>query len=225
MCASMRSTGCSPRSCALCSISWPSSALPFSSVALADRAWELVADNLAGWNRSNTPLRVPLALSAAAVVLRLCAFPFSLWRLPWCRALLALMHGDYAKVAPDRRRPFPGRGGQGGARRPRHQAPSKAKEKSLTHARHCPLPADRAARHQRSRRRRHGRARLGAQPVLLVDAALSRHGRHHLELAARNTSSSPFRCSSCWARCCCARASPCASTTPSPSGSPGCRAG
>ena len=29
-------------------------------IALADRAWELVSDNLSGWNRSNTPLRVPL---------------------------------------------------------------------------------------------------------------------------------------------------------------------
>ena len=28
-------------------------------IALADRAWELVSDNLSGWNRSNTPLRVP----------------------------------------------------------------------------------------------------------------------------------------------------------------------
>ena len=29
-------------------------------IALTDRSWELVSDNLSGWNRSNTPLRVPL---------------------------------------------------------------------------------------------------------------------------------------------------------------------
>ena len=28
-------------------------------ISLTDRSWELVSDNLSGWNRPNTPLRVP----------------------------------------------------------------------------------------------------------------------------------------------------------------------
>jgi TRAP-type C4-dicarboxylate transport system permease small subunit len=67
-------------------------------VALADRAWELVSDNLAGWNRSNTPLRVPLSYPQLPWFF---GFAFLLFALAVAllRALLALARGDYAKVA------------------------------------------------------------------------------------------------------------------------------
>ena len=45
--------------------------------------------------------------------------------------------------------------------------------------------SDRAARHQRPRRSRHGRAGPRAQPVLLLDAAVPGDGRHRLELERR----------------------------------------
>ncbi len=67
-------------------------------VALTDRAWELVSDNLAGWNRSNTPLRVPLPYPQLPWF-----FGFALFLLAMAiaalRALIALVRGDYAKVA------------------------------------------------------------------------------------------------------------------------------
>jgi TRAP-type C4-dicarboxylate transport system permease small subunit len=67
-------------------------------IALTDRAWELVSDNLAGWNRSNTPLRVPLPYPQLPWF-----FGFALFLLAMAiaalRALIALVRGDYAKVA------------------------------------------------------------------------------------------------------------------------------
>lgn len=67
-------------------------------LALADRSWEILADNYRGWNRSNTPLRLVLA------------YPQSLWFLGWAyfllgivlavlRILLALLKGDMATVS------------------------------------------------------------------------------------------------------------------------------
>jgi hypothetical protein len=57
-----------------------------------------VADNLQGWNRCNTPLRVPLPYPQLPWF-----FGFALFLLAIAvaalRALLALVRGDYAKVA------------------------------------------------------------------------------------------------------------------------------
>ena len=67
-------------------------------IALADRAWELVSDNLSGWNRSNTPLRVPLAYPQLPWF-----FGFALFLLAMTIAVLrssvAMVRGDYAKVS------------------------------------------------------------------------------------------------------------------------------
>jgi TRAP-type C4-dicarboxylate transport system permease small subunit len=67
-------------------------------IALADRAWELVADNLAGWNRSNTPLRVPLAYPQLPWFFGFAFFLLAL-AIAFLRATMALARGDYAKVA------------------------------------------------------------------------------------------------------------------------------
>jgi TRAP-type C4-dicarboxylate transport system permease small subunit len=67
-------------------------------LALADRSWEILADNYSGWNRSNTPLRLVLA------------YPQSLWFAGWAffllgivlallRSVAALMSGDLATVS------------------------------------------------------------------------------------------------------------------------------
>jgi TRAP-type C4-dicarboxylate transport system permease small subunit len=67
-------------------------------IALADRAWELVADNLQGWNRSNTPLRVPLPYPQLPWFFGFALFLLAI-AIAALRALLALVRGDYAKVA------------------------------------------------------------------------------------------------------------------------------
>jgi len=67
-------------------------------IALADRAWELLFDNLTGWNRSNTPLRVPLAYPQLPWFLGFAFFLFAL-AIALVRAVVALIAGDYAKVA------------------------------------------------------------------------------------------------------------------------------
>jgi TRAP-type C4-dicarboxylate transport system permease small subunit len=67
-------------------------------IALADRAWELVADNLQGWNRSNTPLRVPLPYPQLPWFFGFALFLLAI-AIAALRALLALILGDYAKVA------------------------------------------------------------------------------------------------------------------------------
>jgi TRAP-type C4-dicarboxylate transport system permease small subunit len=67
-------------------------------IALADRSWELVSDNLSGWNRSNTPLRVPLPYPQLPWF-----FGFALFLLAIAIAVLrssvAMVRGDYAKVS------------------------------------------------------------------------------------------------------------------------------
>jgi TRAP-type C4-dicarboxylate transport system permease small subunit len=67
-------------------------------IALADRAWELLSDNLAGWNRSNTPLRVPLVYPQLPWFLGFAFFLFALI-IALARAVAALVRGDYSKVA------------------------------------------------------------------------------------------------------------------------------
>ena len=67
-------------------------------VALADRAWELTSDNLAGWNRSNTPLRIPLAYAQLPWFFGFAFFFFAMV-IAMVRALIALVSGDYAKVS------------------------------------------------------------------------------------------------------------------------------
>ena len=67
-------------------------------VALADRAWELVSDNISGWNRSNTPLRVPLLYPQLPWFFGFAFFLFAL-AVALVRALIAFVAGDYGKVA------------------------------------------------------------------------------------------------------------------------------
>lgn len=67
-------------------------------IALADRAWELVSDNIAGWNRSNTPLRVPLPYPQLPWFFGF-AFFLLVLVVALVRAVVALVGGDYAKVA------------------------------------------------------------------------------------------------------------------------------
>jgi TRAP-type C4-dicarboxylate transport system permease small subunit len=67
-------------------------------IALADRSWELVSDNLAGWNRSNTPLRVPLPYPQLPWFFGYILF-LSALAVAYLRTLAALLRGDYAKVA------------------------------------------------------------------------------------------------------------------------------
>jgi TRAP-type C4-dicarboxylate transport system permease small subunit len=73
-------------------------ALAILVVALADRAWELTSDNLAGWNRSNTPLRIPLAYAQLPWFFGFAFFFFAMV-IAMVRALIALVSGDYAKVS------------------------------------------------------------------------------------------------------------------------------
>jgi TRAP-type C4-dicarboxylate transport system permease small subunit len=67
-------------------------------IALADRSWELVSDNLSGWNRSNTPLRVPLPYPQLPWFFGFAFFLLAM-AVAALRALIALVRGDYAKVA------------------------------------------------------------------------------------------------------------------------------
>ena len=67
-------------------------------IALTDRSWELLSDNLAGWNRSNTPLRVPLVYPQLPWFLGFAFFLFALM-IALIRAVVALVGGDYARVA------------------------------------------------------------------------------------------------------------------------------
>jgi TRAP-type C4-dicarboxylate transport system permease small subunit len=67
-------------------------------IALTERAWELVSDNLSGWNRSNTPLRIPLAYPQLPWFFGFLLFLTAI-ALACLRALVALVRGDYAKVA------------------------------------------------------------------------------------------------------------------------------
>jgi TRAP-type C4-dicarboxylate transport system permease small subunit len=64
-------------------------------VALADRGWTLLAENYGGWNRSNTPLRVPLAYPQAVWFVGLALFMLALV-VAFLRAFLAIVRGDYA---------------------------------------------------------------------------------------------------------------------------------
>jgi TRAP-type C4-dicarboxylate transport system permease small subunit len=73
-------------------------ALAILVVALADRAWELTSDNLAGWNRSNTPLRIPLAYAQLPWFFGFAFFLLAMV-VAMVRALIALVSGDYPKVA------------------------------------------------------------------------------------------------------------------------------
>ena len=73
-------------------------ALAVLVVALADRAWELTSDNLAGWNRSNTPLRIPLAYAQLPWFFGFAFFLLAMV-IAMARALIALVSGDYPKVA------------------------------------------------------------------------------------------------------------------------------
>jgi TRAP-type C4-dicarboxylate transport system permease small subunit len=65
---------------------------------LADRAWDLTYDNLSGWNRSNTPLRIPLAYAQLPWFFGF-AFFFLALAVAMIRSLLALALGDFAKVS------------------------------------------------------------------------------------------------------------------------------
>lgn len=67
-------------------------------IALADRSWELVSDNLSGWNRSNTPLRVPLPFAQLPWFFGFVLFLLAL-AVACVRAVMAFVRGDYAKVA------------------------------------------------------------------------------------------------------------------------------
>ena len=67
-------------------------------VALTDRSWELVSDNLSGWNRSNTPLRVPLPYPQLPWFFGFVLFLLALV-VACLRAVIAFVRGDYAKVA------------------------------------------------------------------------------------------------------------------------------
>ena len=67
-------------------------------IALTDRSWELVSDNLSGWNRSNTPLRVPLPYPQLPWFFGFVLFLLAL-TIACLRAVTAFARGDYAKVA------------------------------------------------------------------------------------------------------------------------------
>ena len=67
-------------------------------IALTDRSWELVSDNLSGWNRSNTPLRVPLPYPQLPWFFGYVLF-LSALMVAYVRAVSAFVRGDYAKVA------------------------------------------------------------------------------------------------------------------------------
>ena len=162
-------------------------------------------------------------LSAAAVVLRLRAVPPRHGASRSCARSMALVRGDYAKVAATIGVPSQDEEVKGELEGLGIKS-EQAAERSLIHARHRPLPADRAARHQRSGRRRHGRAGPGAQPVLFVDAPLPGDGRHHLELQLRIHPDRHSDVRHAGRGAAARQALPCASTMPSPNGCPGCRA-
>jgi TRAP-type C4-dicarboxylate transport system permease small subunit len=66
-------------------------------VALVDRSWEILSDNFRGWNRSNTPLRIPLAYAQAPWFFGWAVFLLAL-AAAFLRAVVALGRGDLAKV-------------------------------------------------------------------------------------------------------------------------------
>jgi len=67
-------------------------------IALTERSWELVSDNLSGWNRSNTPLRVPLPYPQLPWFFGFALFLVAII-IAALRASIALVRGDYAKVS------------------------------------------------------------------------------------------------------------------------------
>ena len=67
-------------------------------LAIVDRTGEIFLDNLAGANRSNTPLRIPLAWPQAPWFAGFVLF-LIVTVLAFVRSLLALVRGDLATVA------------------------------------------------------------------------------------------------------------------------------
>lgn len=67
-------------------------------LAIVDRAGEIFLDNLTGGNRSNTPLRIPLAWPQAPWFAGFVLF-LIVTVLAFLRSLLALVRGDHATVA------------------------------------------------------------------------------------------------------------------------------
>ena len=67
-------------------------------LAIVDRAGEIFLDNLTGGNRSNTPLRIPLAWPQAPWFAGFLLF-LAVTVLAFLRSLLALLRGDLGTVA------------------------------------------------------------------------------------------------------------------------------
>ncbi len=67
-------------------------------LAIVDRAGEIFLDNLTGGNRSNTPLRIPLAWPQAPWFAGFVLF-LIVTVLAFLRSLLALVRGDFGTVA------------------------------------------------------------------------------------------------------------------------------
>lgn len=67
-------------------------------LAIVDRAGEIFIDNLTGGNRSNTPLRIPLAWPQAPWFAGFVLF-LAVTALAFLRSLLALVRGDLGTVA------------------------------------------------------------------------------------------------------------------------------
>ena len=67
-------------------------------LAIVDRAGEIFLDNLTGGNRSNTPLRIPLAWPQAPWFAGVVLF-LAVTVLAFLRSLLALLRGDVGTVA------------------------------------------------------------------------------------------------------------------------------
>jgi TRAP-type C4-dicarboxylate transport system permease small subunit len=67
-------------------------------LAIVDRAGEIFLDNLTGGNRSNTPLRIPLAWPQAPWFAGFVLF-LAVTVLAFLRSLMALVRGDVGTVA------------------------------------------------------------------------------------------------------------------------------
>ncbi|HYD04383.1 MAG TPA: TRAP transporter small permease subunit, partial [Reyranella sp.] len=73
-------------------------ALGAVTVAMLDRCFDLTYSNFIEWNRSNTPLRTPLALPQIPWVLGFALFLFAIG-VALARTLLALGRGDYGTAS------------------------------------------------------------------------------------------------------------------------------
>ncbi len=191
-------------------------------LAIVDRTGEIFLDNLAGANRSNTPLRIPLAWPQAPWFAGFVLF-LAVTVLAFLRSLLALVRGDLGTVSatigvPSQDEEVKSELGSLGIGTPN----TGGEEVDMLGTALVLLIALLAVSVPVAAVM--GVPGPGAQPVLLVHPALPGDGRHRVERQLRIHPDRHPDVRDAGRNPVAARASPIASMPPSRPGSPGCRA-